>query len=31
MKPSEWVVAVGAGIAGVAWFEVYKARSRSRR
>ena len=28
MKPSEWIVAVGAGIAGVAWFEVYKTRSR---
>jgi Ca2+-transporting ATPase len=28
MRPSEWIVAVGAGIAGVAWFEVYKARRR---
>lgn len=28
MRPSEWLVALVAGLAGVAWFEVYKARAR---
>ncbi|TFB46729.1 cation-translocating P-type ATPase [Cryobacterium tagatosivorans] len=29
--PGEWAVAIFAGFAGVAWFEVYKARRRSPR
>lgn len=28
MRPSEWLVALVAGLIGVAWFEVYKARAR---
>jgi Ca2+-transporting ATPase len=27
MRPSDWIVAVAAGFAGVAWFEAYKVRS----
>jgi P-type Ca2+ transporter type 2C len=28
MRPSEWLGALVAGLAGVAWFEAYKARAR---
>jgi P-type Ca2+ transporter type 2C len=28
MKPVEWLVAIGAGLLGVAWFEAYKLRAR---
>jgi Ca2+-transporting ATPase len=28
MRASEWLVAVAAGLLGVAWFEVYKATRR---
>ncbi len=28
MGPAQWLVALAAGVAGVAWFEVYKVRGR---
>jgi P-type Ca2+ transporter type 2C len=28
LRPTDWLVAVAAGFAGIAWFEVYKARTR---
>jgi len=27
MTPGEWAAALAAGFAGVAWFEIYKARA----
>ena len=30
VRPIDWLVAVGAGFIGVAWFEVYKARQARR-
>jgi Ca2+-transporting ATPase len=31
VEPRDWMIAVVAGLLGVAWFEIYKARLRSER